>query len=1005
MIRAMAKLSEDIELIKASGLFDSIWYTTEYPDVKHLGQDPIEHYLRFGAHLHRNPSPKFDTHYYLTSNPDVAAAGMNPLTHYATFGAKEGRPPLPSGLKQKQYAGHVANARADILSVGPGKQTRPLGRAFTQGPGGIFEDMNGESITLSHLPCFGTREYQIEPEVSGPCIVLPYDGLSVVDGYQWPTVAIHLHLHYVDLLDELSMFLANIPGPFSLYVSVTHAAVVDEISTRLTASLKNAKVLVKCFGNRGRDIGAFVAGFAAELSLHEVICHIHSKKSPHNKNKADWRRQLLVNLLGSPSIVSNILRILTTNPHIGMIFPEYHSSLRKQISWGSNYAVCQQVAAKLGIEVYKNEMAIFPAGSMFWARSSGIATLLRAGLSFNDFPVEASQVDGTLAHAIERLFGEVVLQSGFDLLQVKSSKQYNMISYHPKKWPYRSKYYAEDLKVTARAYRQEKQKRKARVVVYTAVCGGYDRLVPYECLNPDFDYVVFTDSPIEDCGYWDVRPMDYWHPEPIRMARHVKTHPHKYFKDYDVAIWLDANVLVRGNLQKYTSNILKNPDVPLWGIPHPQRDCIYAEAEAVLQASKDNLQRVERQMAKYREEGYPKSNGLIETGFLIVNLKCEKTNKIMSGWWSEIENFSHRDQLSLNYILWKSKTDWQPIMGENISLRDSFDFAYFGHGKNSGYIGDQDIPDSRKQDPYIRAPQCLPDWMDSHLRIDFVICVHNALDEVTDCLQSVARAMRKGDRIVIVDDASDEPTANYLKQFTAAHDSIVLLRNNGPAQGYCVSANKGMTACEAEYVLLLNSDTVISRAAVEKMLRVAVSYPTVGIVGPMSNAASSQSIPAINAIGNQTAINVIPQGVSISDIDSCCEKWSYTHIFPSTPLVHGFCQLIKKEVLEVVGGFDEIGFPNGYGEENDFCFRAADAGFDLKVATNAFVYHKKSASYTDSVKRGDLMKKGAAKLREKHSAERVRRAIAIMEGHPLLVRMRSQAQAFYDAKSSIRANM
>lgn len=104
MIRAMAKLSEDIELIKASGLFDSIWYTTEYPDVKHLGQDPIEHYLRFGAQLHRNPSPKFDTHYYLTSNPDVAAAGLNPLTHYMTFGAKEGRAPLPFARSPQQYS-------------------------------------------------------------------------------------------------------------------------------------------------------------------------------------------------------------------------------------------------------------------------------------------------------------------------------------------------------------------------------------------------------------------------------------------------------------------------------------------------------------------------------------------------------------------------------------------------------------------------------------------------------------------------------------------------------------------------------------------------------------------------------------------------------------------------------------------------------------------------------------------------------------------------------------
>jgi hypothetical protein len=97
------KLQADVELIKASGLFDSTWYTTEYHDVASLSIDPVEHYLRFGAQLLRNPSPKFDTRYYLKSNPDVVAAGLNPLTHYVTFGANESRAPLPYVTSSEEY--------------------------------------------------------------------------------------------------------------------------------------------------------------------------------------------------------------------------------------------------------------------------------------------------------------------------------------------------------------------------------------------------------------------------------------------------------------------------------------------------------------------------------------------------------------------------------------------------------------------------------------------------------------------------------------------------------------------------------------------------------------------------------------------------------------------------------------------------------------------------------------------------------------------------------------
>lgn len=81
----------EIELIGSSGLFDEAWYLKQYPDVAASGSRPIEHYVRYGAPLRRNPGPKFDANHYLALNPDVADAGINPLVHYVTYGKQEGR--------------------------------------------------------------------------------------------------------------------------------------------------------------------------------------------------------------------------------------------------------------------------------------------------------------------------------------------------------------------------------------------------------------------------------------------------------------------------------------------------------------------------------------------------------------------------------------------------------------------------------------------------------------------------------------------------------------------------------------------------------------------------------------------------------------------------------------------------------------------------------------------------------------------------------------------------
>ncbi|MFM4714845.1 glycosyltransferase [Aeromonas veronii] len=80
-----------IREVQSSDLFDADWYLKKYPDVTKVKLSPIEHYLRYGHKLNRQPSKGFDANKYLAFHPDVEQSKINPLVHYIKHGKHEGR--------------------------------------------------------------------------------------------------------------------------------------------------------------------------------------------------------------------------------------------------------------------------------------------------------------------------------------------------------------------------------------------------------------------------------------------------------------------------------------------------------------------------------------------------------------------------------------------------------------------------------------------------------------------------------------------------------------------------------------------------------------------------------------------------------------------------------------------------------------------------------------------------------------------------------------------------
>lgn len=194
-----------------------------------------------------------------------------------------------------------------------------------------------------------------------------------------------------------------------------------------------------------------------------------------------------------------------------------------------------------------------------------------------------------------------------------------------------------------------------KMVVYTAIFGGYDHLKDPEFVDKNIDYVCYTDNPDLKSNIWEV----IYVPEPLvkdsprRSAKIYKILPHEYFPEYDVSVWVDGTATVRGDLRDYAKKYMRYSDIVF--CPHIWNDCIYQEAAYTFENRPfEELDRLEKQMDMYKKQGMPKHNGIISGGFIVRRHNRSEIERSMVDWWNEIEKYSTQDQISFAYIAWKN---------------------------------------------------------------------------------------------------------------------------------------------------------------------------------------------------------------------------------------------------------------------------------------------------------------------------------------------------------------
>ena len=242
-------------------------------------------------------------------------------------------------------------------------------------------------------------------------------------------------------------------------------------------------------------------------------------------------------------------------------------------------------------------------------------------------------------------------------------------------------------------------------------------------------------------------------------------------------------------------------------------------------------------------------------------------------------------------------------------------------------------------------------------KCDIIIPIYNAYDCVIECIESVIKNTTfNGNILYLIDDKSpDERILPLLKKYQKKYSFIQVLENKENL-GFVGTVNKGMKASVND-VVLLNSDTEVTPYWLDKIIKCAYSEKMIATVTPLSNNATLVSVP----IGLQA--NDLPENMSLDEYSNLVELSAYNKNF-QLPTAHGFCMFIKREVLDLVGYFDEKTFGKGYGEENDFSFRCLDYGYKNVLCDNTIIYHKEKQSFSE--KRDELIKQNLKKLHERY---------------------------------------
>jgi len=244
--------------------------------------------------------------------------------------------------------------------------------------------------------------------------------------------------------------------------------------------------------------------------------------------------------------------------------------------------------------------------------------------------------------------------------------------------------------------------------------------------------------------------------------------------------------------------------------------------------------------------------------------------------------------------------------------------------------------------------------------IDILIPVYNGIEYLEPLFISIFKNTATPFRLLVCDDKSPDkdvyPLLMYIKN-KAKNVEFELLQNETNL-GFVGTVNRLFSLTRNHFVIL-NTDTEVPPSWLKRLMSPIINMKNIATTTPFTNAGTICSFPNYLEDNEHTLNNM-----SVDKIDNYFQNINFEKTYIEIPTGVGFCMGVNKEIADEIGMFDTI-FGKGYGEENDFCQRAIEKGFQNIHVTNLFVYHKHGGSFPSETKK-ILIEKNLKLLNQKH---------------------------------------
>ncbi len=233
--------------------------------------------------------------------------------------------------------------------------------------------------------------------------------------------AVIAHLYYEELFPECMKYLEQVPEGIDIYITTANEKIAQEVS-QMQEAHGHRGYQIRKVPNKGRDMGALLIECADLFDQYEYLCFVHDKKTKSSVGPATIGKSFFYNMwqnmLKSREYIINILYLFEQNQRLGFLAPpqpihaEFFGSIG--LEWHNDYQMTVDLAKRLGITANLSpDIQCFALANVFWCRTKALRPLIDYGFTYEELPKEPMALDGTVSHAIERIYPYAAQSQGY----------------------------------------------------------------------------------------------------------------------------------------------------------------------------------------------------------------------------------------------------------------------------------------------------------------------------------------------------------------------------------------------------------------------------------------------------------------------------------------------------------------------------------------------------------------------------------------------------------------